>query len=258
MRLDGKKAVISGASSGIGAATAEALAEAGAALFLGARRQDKLEAVAREIRARVAGAKVELHRLDVTDQASAEAFARAAGSADILVNNAGLARGLEPIATGDVAGFQETLDTNVMGVLRLTRLFLPDMLRRGTGHVVFLGSVAGMDPYAGGAVYCASKAAVTMIARTLRHEVFGTGLRVSVVDPGLVAGTEFSVVRFRGDVERAAKPYQNTQPLTPRDVAECIAFAATRPPHVNVEDILVLATAQVGATKVSRQENKVP
>lgn len=252
-RLEGKKAAITGASSGIGAATAEALAEAGAALFLGARRSDRLEAVAREIRSRVPGATIELHDLDVRDHASSEAFARAAGATDILVNNAGLARGLDPIATGDEAGWQETLDTNVMGVLRVSRQFLPGMLQRGSGHLVFVGSVAGIDAYAGGAVYCASKAAVTMIARTLRHELFGTGLRVSVVDPGLVAGTEFSVVRFAGDTERAAKPYLKTQPLTPGDVAECIAFAATRPPHVNVEDILVLATAQVGATKVSRQ-----
>jgi 3-hydroxy acid dehydrogenase/malonic semialdehyde reductase len=254
VRLDGKRAVVTGASAGIGAACAEALAEVGATLVLGARRREKTAEVARAIEERVPGAALEIHDLDVTDPESASAFARvvlARGPVDILVNNAGLARGLDPIATGDEAGWRETIDTNVLGVLRMTRLFLPGMLERKQGHVITIGSVAGMDPYPGGAAYCASKAAVQSLSKVLRHELHGTGLRVTVVDPGLVE-TDFSLVRFRGDAERAKKPYQGVQPLTARDVAECVQFAATRPPHVNLEEILVLATAQVGATKVFR------
>jgi 3-hydroxy acid dehydrogenase/malonic semialdehyde reductase len=221
---------------------------------LGARRRDKARDVARGIEERVGGAKVAVALLDVTDAASAERFAKETlegGPVDILVNNAGLARGLDPIEKGDEAGWRETLDTNVLGVLRMTRLFLPGMLARKEGQIIMIGSVAGMDPYAGGAVYCASKAAVQALAKTLRHELHGTGLRVSVVDPGLVE-TDFSLVRFRGDAERAKKPYQGVHPLSARDVAECVQFAATRPPHVNVDEILVLATAQIGATKVFR------
>jgi 3-hydroxy acid dehydrogenase / malonic semialdehyde reductase len=254
MKLDGRRAVVTGASAGIGAACAEALAESGATVVLGARRRQKLLEVARGIEERVKGAHVETEELDVTDAGSAERFAKAVlarGPVDVLVNNAGLARGLDPIEKGDESGWAETIDTNVGGVLRMTRRFLPGMLERRSGHVIFIGSVAGMDPYAGGAVYCASKAAVQTLARALRHELHGSGLRVSVVDPGLVE-TDFSLVRFRGDAERAKKPYLNVQPLTARDVAECVQFAATRPPHVNVDEVLVLATAQVGATKVFR------
>jgi NADP-dependent 3-hydroxy acid dehydrogenase YdfG len=253
--LDGKRAVVTGASAGIGAATAEALAEAGASIVLGARRKDWLKGVARSIKEKVRSAQVEALELDVTDERSSRAFAEtvlAAGPVDILVNNAGLARGLDPIEKGDEAGWRDMIETNLMGVLRTTRHFLRPMLDRGQGHVIMVGSVAGMDPYAGGAVYCATKAAVQTLSRALRHELHGTGLRVSVVDPGLVQ-TDFSLARFKGDAERAKMPYQGVKPLSARDVAECIAFAATRPAHVNVEEILVLATAQVGATKVFRR-----
>lgn len=254
MRLDGKRAVITGASSGIGAA-AEALAEVGAAVVLGARRKDWVKGVARSIKDRVRSAQIESIELDVTDPKSAETFAKkalAGGAIDILVNNAGLARGLDPLEKGDEADWKETIDTNLTGVLRMTRLFLPRMLERKSGHIIMVGSVAGMDPYPGGAVYCATKAAVQTISKALRHELHGTGLRVSVVDPGLVQ-TDFSLVRFKGDAERAKMPYQGVTPLGARDVAECIQFAATRPPHVNVDEILVLATAQVGATKIWRR-----
>ncbi|HZV01591.1 MAG TPA: SDR family NAD(P)-dependent oxidoreductase [Planctomycetota bacterium] len=255
MRLDGKRAVVTGASAGIGAATAEALAEVGAELVLGARRQDRLEATARQITTRVPGARLTTHELDVTDDASVARFAQAVlaqGPVHVLVNNAGLARGLDPIEKGNEADWEETIDTNLTGVLRLTRAFLPAMVAAKEGHIVMIGSVAGMDPYAGGAVYCATKAAITSLSRALRHELHGTGLRVSVIDPGLVE-TDFSLVRFKGDKERAKKPYQGVTPLTARDVAECVQFAVTRPAHVNVEEILVLATAQVGATKVFRR-----
>lgn len=256
MRLDGKRAVVTGASAGIGAACAEALAESGATVVLAARRRDKLDAVARAIAERVRGAALEILELDVASVESAARFARAVlerGPVDILVNNAGLARGLDPVEKSDEAGWHEVIETNLTGVLRMTRHFLPGMLERKQGHVIVIGSVAGMDPYAGGAVYCATKAAVQTLAKALRHELHGTGLRVSVVDPGLVE-TDFSLVRFRGDAERAKKPYANVQPLTPRDVAECVQFAATRPPHVNIDEVLVLATAQVGATKVFRAQ----
>ncbi len=255
MRLEGKRAVITGASSGIGAATAEVLADSGAMVVIGARRKDWLKGVARAIRERVRAANVETIELDVTDEKSVESFGKkalAGGPIDILVNNAGLARGLEPLDKADEAGWRETIETNLTGVLRVTRQFLPKMVERKQGHVIFIGSVAGMDPYPGGAVYCATKAAVQALSKSLRHELHGSPIRVSVVDPGLVQ-TDFSLVRFRGDAERAKMPYQGVTPLSARDVAECVQFAATRPPHVNIDEILVLATAQVGATKVFRR-----
>jgi NADP-dependent 3-hydroxy acid dehydrogenase YdfG len=255
MRLEGKRAVVTGASSGIGAATAELLADSGALVILGARRKDWLKGVARAIKQRVRSATVETIELDVTDEKSVETFGKAAldgGPIDILVNNAGLARGLDPLDKADEAGWRETIETNLTGVLRVTRQFLPKMVERKQGHVIMIGSVAGMDPYPGGAVYCATKAAVQALSKSLRHELHGSPIRVTVVDPGLVQ-TDFSLVRFRGDAERAKMPYQGVTPLTARDVAECVQFAATRPPHVNIDEILVLATAQVGATKVFRR-----
>jgi NADP-dependent 3-hydroxy acid dehydrogenase YdfG len=256
VRLDGKRAVVTGASAGIGAACVEALAEVGASVVLGARRKDWLKGVTRSVKNKVRNAKLEHFELNVTDAASVDEFACAvldSGPVDILVNNAGLARGLDSIDKGDEAGWRETMDTNVMGVLRVTRHFLPSMIERKEGHIIMMGSVAGMDPYPGGAVYCASKAAVQTISKALRHELHGTGLRVTVVDPGLVQ-TDFSLVRFKGDTVRAKMPYLGVTPLSARDVAECVQFAATRPAHVNIEEILVLATAQVGATKVFRTQ----
>jgi NADP-dependent 3-hydroxy acid dehydrogenase YdfG len=171
---------------------------------------------------------------------------------DILVNNAGLSRGLNPLHEGLIDDWDEMIDTNVKGLLYVTRAILPGMVQRGRGHVVHIGSVAGRDPYAGGAVYCGSKAAVAIISRAMKIDLLGTGVRVTTIEPGM-AETEFSLVRFHGDEERAKKVYQGLQPLRPEDVADSIIWAVTRPLHVNVQDILLLASAQATATTAYRK-----
>lgn len=256
-RLTGKTAFVTGASSGIGAATALALAGEGAALVLGARRRDRLAEVA--ARAREAGASkiVELV-LDVRDLNSIAAFARdglaATGACHVLVNNAGGARGLDPVERGSDADWTEMLESNVLGVLRMTRALLPALVASGDGHVVFVGSIAGHQAYEGGSAYCGSKAAVTSIRQALRLELCGKPVRVSSVDPGMVE-TEFSVARFHGDTERAAKVYAGVpNPLVAEDIADVIRFVVTRPAHVNVDEILVTPRAQAAVYKVDRRQ----
>ncbi len=238
--------LVTGASSGIGAATARRLAGPGVALSLGARRVERLPDV-------VAGAFC--HQLDVTDEASAETFIGAAveanGPVDVLVNNAGLARGRETVAEADGVAWREMMETNVMGVLHMTRRILPVMIERGEGYIIMVGSIAGLESYPGGSVYCASKRAISSITETIRLETLGTGVRITQVDPGLVE-TEFSIVRFRGDEEKAAKIYENTRPLKAEDIAECVEFALSRPPHVNIDNMLIKATDQGGATLIHR------
>jgi 3-hydroxy acid dehydrogenase / malonic semialdehyde reductase len=170
---------------------------------------------------------------------------------DVLVNNAGLAAGLTPLQDGDPDDWERMLDTNVKGLLWVTRAIVPGMIARGRGHVVNIGSIAGRETYPGGAVYCASKAAVDRITAGLRMDVLGTGVRVSTVDPGLVE-TEFSIVRFHGDVERAHDVYAGMTPLTADDVAETVRWVADRPAHVQVADVVLLPTAQASATRVAR------
>ncbi|MEB2312726.1 MAG: SDR family NAD(P)-dependent oxidoreductase [Sorangiineae bacterium] len=249
--LSGKIAVITGASSGIGAATARTLAALGASLRLGARRLERVEALASEL-----GGGASAHALDVTVPESCRAFTEwATGDAagvDILVNNAGLARGLAPVVDSDERDWREMLESNLMGLMRVTRLFLPSFIARDAGDIVHVGSVAGLQPYAKGAAYCASKAAVESFAQALRLELFGTRIRQLVIEPGLVE-TEFSVVRFHGDAERAGAVYSGVDPLTAADVADCIGFAVTRPPHVSLHNMLVMATAQATATLVHRK-----
>jgi hypothetical protein len=238
--------VITGASAGIGAATARLLAQRGARLSLGARRLARLREV-------VAGAFA--HALDVTDEASVEAFlaaARAAhGPIDSLINNAGLARLRETVAGAQGDAWREMIETNVMGVLHVTRRVLPEMLARRAGHIVMVGSIAARQSYAGGSVYCATKRALAALCESLRYETLGSKVRITNVEPGLVE-TEFSLVRFRGDAEKAAAVYRDTRPLQAADVAECIEFALTRPPHVNIDRIVVLATDQADATTIHR------
>ena len=240
--------VITGASSGIGAATAELLADRGHHLTLGARRAARLPALPGACNA----------ELDVTDERSVERFLAAAmaahGPIDVLINNAGLARGLEPIAQADGVAWREMIETNVVGVLHVTRRVVGAMIERGSGHVVMIGSIAGHEPYEGGSVYCATKHALRSITTALRYETLGTGVRVTSVDPGMVE-TEFSTVRFSGDEERAAAVYRGLRPLTPHDVAECIAFAIDRPSHVNIDTLLVLPTDQASAKRVHRRSD---
>ena len=241
--------LITGASAGIGAAIAKRLANSdGTCLSLGARRTERLPEVV---------ADAFHHALDVTDEQSVESFlaaaTRAHGPVDVLINNAGLARGIEKIAEADGVAWREMIETNIFGVLHMTRRILPTMIERGTGHVLMIGSVAGLTSYEGASVYCATKRALNSITESIRLEVHGTGIRVTSINPGLVE-TEFSLVRFRGDAERAKVPYANTRPLHAEDIAECVEFALSRPPHVNIDNMLVLATDQSTPTRIHRRE----
>lgn len=239
-------AIVTGASAGIGAATARLLARQGYRLSLGARNEDRLD---RSLPTTFCSG------LDVRDEGSVEAFlagARAAhGPVDVLINNAGKARGLAHIVDGDMAHWREMIETNVMGVLHLTKRVLPEMLARRAGHIVMLGSIAGHETYENGGVYCASKRALQAITQAIRLETLGSGIRITSIDPGLVE-TEFSLVRFDGDAERAARVYADTRPLTPDDVAECIAFALSRPAHVDIDCMIVKPTDQASAGKLHR------
>jgi NADP-dependent 3-hydroxy acid dehydrogenase YdfG len=238
-------AVVTGASSGIGAATARALAADGWDVIVGARRVDRLDALAAEIGATA-------HPLDVTDAASVDAFVASVGDCRLLVNNAGGALGLSPIADADEGQWRTMYDTNVLGVLRMTQRLLPALEASGDGQVVTIGSIAGYEPYPGGAGYNAAKFAVRAVMGVLRQELLGRPVRVCEIDPGMVE-TEFSLVRFGGDAPRAAAVYAGVEPLTADDVAECVRWVASRPPHVNVDQLVVLARDQAGARQVHRR-----
>lgn len=242
---------ITGASSGIGEATARAFASTGSALVLAARRFDRLQSLAAEL-------SVECHLigLDVRDRAAthravAEIPQRFA-AIDVLVNNAGLSRGFEPIHESSEDDWDEMIDTNVKGLLYVSRAVLPGMVRRGRGHVINIGSVAGHEPYPHGNAYCASKAAVRALNKSMRLDLHGTGVRVTAVAPGMVAETAFSEVRFHGDRDRAAQVYAHTRPLSAADVADAIVWCASRPAHVNVEELLLMPTDQAAPTLVHR------
>ena len=247
--------LITGASAGIGAACAHAFAAAGARLILAARREDRLETLASEL-SEAHGTETHLIQLDVRDSGVvAHAFGDlpdAWSEIDILVNNAGLSRGLEPVHEGETRDWDEMIDTNVKGLLYATRAILPRMVQRGQGHVINIGSTAGHEVYPGGAVYCATKHAVNAISQGLRIDLLGTDVRVTTVDPGMVE-TDFSLIRFHGDRDRAAQVYRGLQPLTPDDVADVVLFAATRPPHVNIDEVILRPTAQATSTMVDRR-----
>lgn len=238
-------AVVTGASSGIGAATARALAKAGFHVVLGARRAERLEEIAEEIDGTA-------RRLDVTDRASVAEFVDAVPEVRLLVNNAGGALGLEPVAEADEEHWRWMWETNVIGTLRVTKGLLPKLIDSGDGHIVTVTSVAALEPYDNGAGYTGAKHAQAMLHRTLRGELLGRPVRLTEICPGLVE-TEFSLVRFEGDAERAKAPYQGLTPLTAEDVADVIAFAATRPPHVNLDQIVIKPRAQASAARVHRE-----
>ena len=247
--MDGEKtrtAVVTGASSGIGEATALRLAREGFDIILGARRVDRLKEVAE----RCDGQALEL---DVTDPTSIEAFASQIQNADVLVNNAGLALGLTSLESISDEELVVMWETNVLGLIRVTRALLPKIEASGNGHIVNLGSTAAYETYPGGGGYTASKHAVRAATRTLRLDLLGRPIRVTLVSPGLVE-TEFSLVRFSGDAAAAKKPYEGIQPLSAEDIADCIAWAVTRPPHVNVDDIIVRPVAQATSTVVARDD----
>jgi 3-hydroxy acid dehydrogenase/malonic semialdehyde reductase len=246
MSLQGKAAIVTGASAGIGAAIVRALTGAGARVAAGARRKERLDRL---------GENVVGLELDVTDPVSCERFVAEAvqqlGGLDILVNNAGLAFGRDPFWEGTEDEEERVLDTNVHGVLRMSRLCIPHI--RDGGHIVNMGSVAGRQAYERGAVYITSKFAVRGFTYALREDLLGRPIHLTTVDPGLVGGTEFSLVRFRGDEEEAKKPYQGVEPLTAEDVAECVLFALTRPRRVNIDEIVIKALAQSSAVRIYRE-----
>ncbi len=247
---------ITGASSGIGRATALAFAAQGARLLLCARRTDRLEALRNDAQAAGAPA-IQTFTLDVRDRAAVETALSSLPEdwmkIDILINNAGLSRGLAKLYEDDPENWEEMIDTNVKGLLYVTRSVVPGMVERGRGHVINMGSTAGHQTYANGAVYCASKAAERAITEGLKIDLIGTPVRVTSIDPGMVE-TEFSQVRFRGDHERAAKIYQDITPLRPEDVAEAIVWVATRPAHVNIHSILMTTIDQANSTVFHRHK----
>jgi NADP-dependent 3-hydroxy acid dehydrogenase YdfG len=254
-QLKNKTVCITGASSGIGEATAWLLAECQARLILLARREDKLAALAEKIR-ETHKVEVFFATLDVSKQAQVEAvFAELPlewKHIDILVNNAGLAAGRDPFQSALLSDYEQMIDTNIKGLIYVTRAALPCMLKCQSGHIINIGSLAGRENYPGGSVYSATKHAVRSLSASLKMDLLGTNIRVSSVDPGLVE-TEFSVVRFKGDKESANKVYQGMKPLTAADIAEIIIFAASRPDHVNVSEVLVMPTAQASSLLVARE-----
>jgi 3-hydroxy acid dehydrogenase / malonic semialdehyde reductase len=241
--LEGKTAIVTGASSGFGQAIAAALRDQGVKVAVGARRADRLEGdFAQE--------------LDVTDPESAERFVTAAvaalGGLDILVNNAGGAIGRYPFPESNEEDEEWMIEANVRGLIRMTRLCLPHI--RDGGHIVNMDSIAGKQAYENAAVYCAVKAAVSMFSSALREDLLGRPIRVTDLAPGLAGGTEFSLVRFKGDEEKAKAVYQGVEPLTAEDIADCVLFALTRPLHVNVDEIVVKALAQTSGGRILRRQ----
>ena len=241
-------AVVTGASSGIGAATVVALGRLGYRIVAGARRVDRVR--------RVVGERGLALPMDVTKPDSIDAFVaevqKKFGRIDVLVNNAGLARGLTPVDNSSDQDWIDMWETNVLGLMRVTRACLPLLRKAKHGHIVNLGSIAGFETYVGGAGYTASKHAVHAISRTLRLELNGEPIRITEVMPGMVE-TEFSLVRFHGDRQAAKKVYEGVKPLVAADIADCIAFAVTRPPHVDIDEIVVRPIAQAAAWKVARK-----
>jgi len=237
-------ALVTGASSGIGAASARALSAAGFHVVLAARRLDRLQRLAAELDGRAAV-------VDVTDDDSIDELVAGLGSLDLIVHSAGGALGLEPVVEADLGRWREMFETNVIGVARLTQAVIAHLRASSRGHVIIIGSVAGQEVYPGGAGYTAAKHAANALTRTLRWELSAEGIRVTVIAPGLVR-TEFSLVRFDGDAERADAVYRGLTPLSAEDVAEAVAFAATRPPHVDIDYIALKPVAQVSTTVANR------
>jgi 3-hydroxy acid dehydrogenase / malonic semialdehyde reductase len=265
LSLKNKWVLITGASSGFGAAAARAFGAEGAKLLLGARRLDRLKKAAAE--ARKAGAvEAHFHELDVAETASVKVFMAwakekiqnrksKAGNLHVLINNAGGAHGVETVAEGKDADWEAMLQSNVLGLLRVTRAALPLLASDAGASILNIGSVAGHTAYEGGSVYCAAKAGELQITRALRLELLGTGIRVGTVDPGL-AETEFSLVRFKGDAAKAKKVYEGMHPLTPEDIAEILVWMARRPAHVNIDELIVKPVDQAAIGKVYRRMKK--
>lgn len=254
-RFKNKIVFITGASSGIGAACAEQFAKAGAKLLLCARRIEKVNELAKQLRTEH---HVEIHtfQLDIRQFADVQKTLKSLPVAwqtiDYLINNAGLAAGLDTLQEGSIDDWEAMIDTNVKGLLYVTKEILPRMIERNSGHIINIGSIAGHYVYPKGAVYCASKYAVNALTNGLRMDLLGTKIRVSTVDPGAVE-TNFSLVRFKGDSDRASAVYEGIDPLTPQDVADAVFYCASRPLHVNISEIIIMPTDQPSATMMSRR-----
>ncbi len=248
-----KTVLITGATSGIGKATAELLAEKGFILILCGRRQERLDALRSKLAKK---AKVTTLNFDVRDREAVfkaiDALPKEFSTIDVLINNAGNAHGLDVIDEGSLDDWDAMLDINVKGLLYVSKAILSQMVERKSGHIINIGSTAGKEVYPKGNVYCASKHAVDAINQGMRIDLNEHGIRVGAINPGLVE-TEFSKVRFKGDLERAEKVYQGYQPLKPEDVAEIIVFAITRPPHVNIADLVVMPTDQASSTIINKK-----
>lgn len=252
--LKNKIVFITGASSGIGAACAQQFAKAGAKLLLCARRLNQLTEITQELKTKY-GIQSHAFKLDVSHAqdiaATLKALPKEWQTVDILVNNAGLAAGLDAIQEGSIDDWEAMIDTNFKGLLYVTRGIIPQMIARNSGHIINIGSIAGHYVYPKGVVYCATKYAVNAITNGLRMDLFGTQVRVSTVDPGAVE-TNFSLVRFKGDENRAAAMYEGMEPLTADDVADAVLYCATRPPHVNISEMIIMPTDQAAATMIAR------
>lgn len=252
--LQHKTVLITGASAGIGEATAIAFAEQGVRLILTARRKDKLDMLAKLLKEKFNTESLCMS-LDVTRQKDVQktidGLPAAWSKIDILINNAGLGRGVDKIHEARIEDWEEMIDTNIKGLLYVSRAVIPGMVKRNSGHVINLGSAAGHEVYPGGNVYCATKHAVDALTKAMRMDLIETPVRVSTVDPGLVE-TDFGIVRFKGDTEKAKKPYENIQPLVGADIADIIVFIASRPAHVNINEVIVMPKAQASTTMVYR------
>ena len=253
-RLSNKTALITGATAGIGAETARQLARMGVHLILTGRRREKLETLKSEILRTHPDVRVMIHDFDITNVDACKAFFEIYKDQipDILINNAGLASGADKVQDANLDDWDLMIDTNVKGLITMTRLFVNGMIARNSGHIMNLSSVAGVESYPGGSVYCATKHAVHAFTKALKMDLGHTNIRVSMISPGAVE-TEFSMVRFKGDAERAAKVYEGINPLIAVDIAEIIVFVLNRPEHVNILDTLVFSVAQSSATQIHRK-----
>ena len=256
-KLANKKVFITGASAGIGKACALAFANEGADLLLASRRVDKLVEIANDLK-RKHDIDIKTIKLDVRNFNEVEQTLSSLEdkwkNTDILVNNAGLARGFDKIYEGKIENWEEMIDTNIKGLLYITRMVLPQMIERKQGHIINIGSVAGHETYPSGNVYAATKFAVDALTKSIRMDVLDKNIKVSTVDPGLVE-TEFSIVRFSGDVKRAKSVYNGITPLTGEDIADAVVYCATRPEHVNINEIILTPIAQASPTMVHRKES---
>ncbi len=253
--LKGKVVLITGASSGIGMACAKSFATEGAKLLLGARRMERIETLAKEIREKyqvdVIPAKMDVTHYEELEK-TLSGLPQGWKEIEVLINNAGLSLRLDKLYDADVKDWDSMIDTNVKGLLYVTRLVLPGMVERNRGHVINIGSIAGTEAYPGGSVYCASKAAVRTLSQAMRMDVFGKSIRITNIQPGMTK-TEFSLVRWKGDEALSNKVYEGIDCLTSEDVAEVILFCATRPPHVNIGEVVMTPVDQVSFTMVNRK-----